>query len=65
MNSPFDVLRMKEHELLKVRREVGALRIAAGLLSDSVSLPRGTQEEGTSTLDPDVLQALLDSINET
>jgi hypothetical protein len=32
MKNPYDVLRMKEEELLRVRREVAALRIAARLV---------------------------------
>jgi len=34
MKNPMEVLRMKEQELLKVRTEIDALRIAARLLSD-------------------------------
>ena len=32
MKNPYEVLRMKEQELLKVRKEIEALRIAARLL---------------------------------
>lgn len=32
MKNPYDVLRMKEQELIKVRKEMDALRIAARLL---------------------------------
>jgi hypothetical protein len=32
MKNPFDVLRVKEQELLRVRKEMDALRIAARLL---------------------------------
>ena len=32
MKNPYDVLRSKEQELLKVRKEMDALRIAARLL---------------------------------
>ncbi len=32
MKNPYDVLRMKEQELLRVRKEMEALRIAARLL---------------------------------
>ena len=32
MRNPYDVLRMKEQELLRVRKEMDALRIAARLL---------------------------------
>jgi hypothetical protein len=34
MKNPMEVLRMKEQDLVKVRREVDALRIAARLLED-------------------------------
>jgi hypothetical protein len=34
MKNPMEVLRMKEQDLLKVRREVDALRIAARLLEE-------------------------------
>jgi hypothetical protein len=33
MKNPYDVLRMKEQELLRVRKEMDALRVAARLLS--------------------------------
>ncbi len=32
MKNPYDVLRMKEQELLRVRKEIEALRLAARLL---------------------------------
>jgi hypothetical protein len=32
MKNPYDVLRLKEQELIRVRREIEALRIAARLL---------------------------------
>ena len=34
MKNPMEVLRMKEQDLVKVRREVDALRIAARLLEE-------------------------------
>jgi hypothetical protein len=34
MKNPFDVLRMKEQELLKVKLETDALRVTARLLDD-------------------------------
>jgi hypothetical protein len=37
MKTVEEVLRMKEEEILRVRKEVEALRIAAGLLSDQES----------------------------
>ena len=41
MKNPFDVLRVKEQELLRVRKEMDALRIAARLL--------GAEDLGAST----------------
>jgi hypothetical protein len=32
MKNPYDILRMKEQELMRIRKEVDALRIAARLL---------------------------------
>ena len=32
MKNPYDVLRMKEQELMRVRKEMDALRVAARLL---------------------------------
>jgi len=32
MKNPYDILRMKEQELMRVRKEMDALRIAARLL---------------------------------
>jgi hypothetical protein len=34
MKNPTEVLQMKEEELVKVRKEIDALRVAARLLSD-------------------------------
>jgi hypothetical protein len=36
MKNPMEVLRSKEQDLLKVRKEVEALRVAARLLSDDL-----------------------------
>jgi hypothetical protein len=43
MQNAFDVLRWKEQELLKVQREVKALRITAHLLSDDLPRAKGSQ----------------------
>ena len=40
MKNPYDVLRMKEQELLRVRKEMDALRVAARLL--------GAEDPGTA-----------------
>ena len=37
MKNPMEVLRMKEQELLRIRKEVEALRIAAKLLTGETS----------------------------
>lgn len=37
MKNPMEVLKQKEQELLKVRTEIDALRIAARLLSDDTA----------------------------
>jgi hypothetical protein len=37
MKNPMEVLKQKEQELLKVRSEIDALRIAARLLSDDTA----------------------------
>jgi hypothetical protein len=37
MKNPLEVLKMKEQELVRVKNEVNALRIAARLLSDETN----------------------------
>jgi hypothetical protein len=37
MKNPMEVLRSKEQEIIKVRKEVEALRVTARLLSDDVA----------------------------
>jgi len=64
MKNPFDVLRMKERQILRIKREVEALRITALLLSDDAPPKKDTQRQ-IPTLDSDALQSLLDTINET
>jgi hypothetical protein len=42
MKNPYDVLRIKEQELIRVRKEMDALRIAARLLgAEDKSVPQG------------------------
>ena len=48
MKNPYDVLRMKEQELLRVRKEIEALRIAARLLGAEDSA--ATKGEGLPQL---------------
>jgi hypothetical protein len=64
MKNPFDVLSMKERHVLRVKREVEALRIAASLLSDDPPI-KETQRQEPPALDFNALQSLLDSIEET
>lgn len=43
MKNPYDVLRMKEQELLRVRKEMDALRIAARLMgAEDTAVVNGT-----------------------
>jgi hypothetical protein len=39
MKNPFEVLRAKEEEILRLRNEIEALKIAAGLLRESGESP--------------------------
>ena len=44
MKNPYDVLRAKEQELIKVRKEMDALRIAARLLGAEDKHPVSSNE---------------------
>lgn len=48
MKNPYNVLRMKEQELLRVRKEMDALRVAARLLGDED--PGAAKAENQPTL---------------
>jgi hypothetical protein len=48
MKNPYDVLRMKEQELLRVRKEMDALRVAARLMG--VEEPGAAKSEGQPQL---------------
>ncbi len=48
MKNPYDVLRMKEQELMRVRKEMDALRIAVRLLG--AEEPGAAKGEGQPTL---------------
>jgi hypothetical protein len=48
MKNPYDVLRMKEQELLRVRKEMDALRVAARLMG--VEEPGAARGEGQPQL---------------
>lgn len=39
MKNPFEVLKNKEQEMVKVRKEIDALRVAIRLIGDEVSRP--------------------------
>jgi len=60
MHNPLDILRTKEQELLKVRREAEALRLTARLLSDVVPIAKGRRRE-ISLLDD--LESKLDVLD--
>ena len=45
MHNPFDILRTKEQELLKVKRETEALRLTVRLLSDAVPIAKARRQE--------------------
>lgn len=48
MKNPYEVLRMKEQELIKIRKEMEALRLAARLLD--AEDPGAANGQGQSTL---------------
>jgi hypothetical protein len=62
MHNPFDILRTKEQELLKVKRETEALRLTAHLLSDVVPIIKARRQE-VSPIDFDVLESKLDALD--
>ena len=62
MHNPFDILRTKEQELLKVKRETEALRITAHLLSDVVPIAKARRQE-VSPIDFDDLESKLDALD--
>jgi len=51
MKNPFDVLRSKEQELIKVKREVEALRITVRLLDDNGSFSTSVPAIGEQKID--------------
>lgn len=48
MKNPFDVLRAKEQELVKVKREIEALRVALPLLRDDEETVRSNSVFGAA-----------------
>ena len=51
MKNPFDILRIKEQELLKVKRQTDALRTTARLLDADVPPPKKPQRQEVLALD--------------
>ena len=51
MKNPFDVLNMKELELLNVKRQTDALRTTARLLDDDAPPPKKPQRQEVLALD--------------
>jgi len=47
MKTPMEVLRMKENQILILRKEIDALRVTARLLFDEGGLPTGRSTEDT------------------
>jgi hypothetical protein len=51
MKNPYDVLRMKEQELIRVRKEMDALRIVAQLLGAEDAGGAGQGQSGPRSVD--------------
>jgi hypothetical protein len=52
MKNPHEVLRMKEQEVLRVKNEINALRIAARLLNDETDAAEQTSEHRLMEMPP-------------
>jgi hypothetical protein len=63
MKNPFDILRIKEQELLNVKRETEALRTTARLLDDDAPPPKKPQRQEFSALDLHDMESKLDSLS--
>jgi hypothetical protein len=61
MKNPFDILRIKEQELLKVKRQTDALRTTARLLDDDVPPPKKPQRQEVTPLDFDDVESTLNT----
>jgi hypothetical protein len=57
MKNPFDVLRMKEREIQRVKVEIESLRMTARLLSDEVSPAVVAQKPEASAKDFNALES--------
>ena len=51
MKNPYEVLRIKEQELQRVKREVEALRTIAPLLTEVAEKPPNGKSEGHEVID--------------
>jgi hypothetical protein len=63
MKNPFDVLSMKEKELLSVKRQTDALRTTARLLDDDAPPAKKPQRQEVPPLDLDDMESKLDSLS--
>jgi len=62
MKNPFDVLRMKEQELVRVKRETEALRVTARLLDNDAPPAKKPQRQEVIPLDLDDMESKLDRL---
>jgi hypothetical protein len=63
MKNPFDVLSMKELELLNVKRQTDALRVTARLLDDDVPPAKKPQRQEVTALDLKDIELKRDSLS--
>jgi hypothetical protein len=63
MKNPFDILRMKEQELLKVKLETEALRTTARLLADDAPPSKRPQRQEVPPLDFGDIESNLNSLS--
>ena len=63
MKNPYDILRMKEQELLKVKLETAALRTIARLLDDDAPPSKKPQRQEVPALDLHEMESNLNSLS--
>jgi hypothetical protein len=63
MKNPFDILHIKEQELLNVTRQTEALRTTARLLDDDVPPPKKPQRQEVPPLDFGDIESNLNSLS--
>ena len=63
MKNPFDILRIKEQELLEVKRQTDALRTTTRLLDDDVPPPKKPQRQEVPPLDFGDIESNLNSLS--